>query len=127
MTNISVVIEVKPKYFPHFKQTLRRRLLSQVSKQLSRGFPTYGIYHSHNTEHKGGEFNPHVHLLVSVPDECLERFLDGLPTDLEQKDETGYFQLSDHNRWVLDFDGSLLAYSLGSERRHLPKIVYGRV
>jgi nitrogen regulatory protein PII len=127
MKKISVVIEVKPEFITHFRQSRRRRLLRQVSKQLSRGFTTIGIYHSHNTERKGGEFLPHVHLIVSVPDEKLEQYLDQLPSDLLKKDKTGYFQLSDRKRWVLDFNDSLLTYCLGSGRKHLPEIVYGRV
>ena len=34
MTKVSVVIEVKPEFTPHFRQNRRRRLLLQVSKQL---------------------------------------------------------------------------------------------
>jgi len=127
MTNISVVIEVKPKFFPHFRRKPRRRLLRQVSKQLSRGFPTIGIYHSHNTERKAGAFSPHVHLIVSVPDERLEKFLEQLPTDFAKKEKTGYFQLSDREHWAFDFDDRMLIYCLGAGRKHLPEIVYGRV
>lgn len=76
---------------------------------------------------KGGVFAPHIHLFVYVPDERLEQYLDQLPSDLMKKDKTGYFQLSDREHWVLDFDDRLLAYCYGSTRKHLPEIVYGRV
>jgi hypothetical protein len=127
MKKISIVIEIKPKFIPHFRQNRRRRLLHQVSKQLSRGFPAYGIYHSHNTERKGGEFAPHIHLIVTVSDKRLEQYLDQLPNDLLMKDKTGYFQLSDRKRWAFDCNDNLLTYCLGSTRKHLPEIVYGRV
>ena len=127
MTKISIVIEVKPEFIQHFRQNRRRRLLRQISKHLSRGFQAIAIYHSHNTERKGGEFAPHIHLIVSVPDERLEQYLDLLPSDLVIKDKTGYFRLSDRERWAVDTDDTLLTYSLGSGRKHLPEIVYGRV
>lgn len=127
MNKISVVIEIKPEFIPHFRKNPRRRLLRQVGKQLSRGFTSIAIYHSHNTERKGGEFSPHIHLIVTVPDERLEKYLDQLPADLDQKDKTGYFQLSDRKRWAFDFDDRLLAYCLGSERKYPPEVVYGRV
>ena len=127
MIKISIVIEVKPKFIPHFRENNRRRLLRQISKQLSRGFPTTGIYHSHNTERKGGRLAPHIHLFVSVPDEKLEQYLDQLPSDLIKKDRTGYFQLSDRKCWVLDYNLSLLKYCLGSTRKYQPEIIYGRV
>lgn len=124
---VSVVIEVKSEFIPHFRKNRRRRLLRQVSKQLSRGFTSIAIYHSHNTERKGEEFSPHIHLIVTVPEERFDQYLDQLPADLEQKDKTGYFQLSDRERWAFNFDDSLLTYCLGSGRKHLPEIVYGRV
>ena len=128
MTIISVVLHVRPNFIPHFKANRRKRELRDICKQLSRGYAIRGVYHSHHTERKGGQFAPHLHLLIEVPDDRLDRFLDGLEDDLRHKDKRGYFQLSPRSSWVLERDGHRLwEYVLGTGRKHIPEIVYGRV
>lgn len=128
MTIVSVVLHIKPNFIPHFKAKKRKRELHHICKQLSRGYETLGVYHPHHTERKGGDFAPHLHLLITVPDNCLERFLDGLESDLRHKDKREYFQLSPRGSWVLSADKlRLWQYVLGAGRKHVPEIVYGRV
>ena len=128
MTIVSVVLHVRPNFIPHFKANRRRRELRDICKQLARGYESLGVYHSHHTERKGGQFAPHLHLLIEVPDDRLDRFQDGLDDDLRHKDQHGYFQLSPRSSWVLSADKlRLWQYVLGAGRKHTPEIVYGRV
>ena len=143
MTIISVVLHVRPNFSAHFRANRRKRLQSKICKELSRGFPALGVYHSSHSEEKGGDFAPHIHLIFEVPNDRLERFLDGLKEDLHHKDKQGYFDLSPRHMWkVQDEKISAWAYALGngnadikggikpkgeSRRKHMPEIVYGRV
>lgn len=128
MPIISVVLHVRPNFIQHFKANRRRRELRDICKQLSRGYESLGVYHSHHTERKGGEFAPHLHLVIEVSSGCLSRFVDGLEGDLRHKDKRGYFQLSPRSSWVLAADKlRLWQYVLGTDRKHIPEIVYGRV
>ena len=143
MKSVSIVLDVKPAFIPHFRANRRKRLQREVCKELSRGFPALGVYHSNQSEEKGGDFAPHIHLIVDVPDDRLEQFLDGLEEDLRCKDTQGYFNLSPRHTWKIQ-DGKIAAwtYTLGnanadqkdsikpkgeSRRKHIPEIVLGRV
>ena len=128
MKFVSVVIHVQREFYPHFRANRRKRLQYNICKELARGLPALGVYHSHHSEKKGGEFAPHCHLIVEVPDDRLERFLDGLESDLLHKDKQGYFSLSDRSEWLVQDDKLAgWTYTLGAGREHLPEIVLGRV
>lgn len=122
--NVAFVIEIKSAHRKHFQQKTQRRLLRNISKQLSRGFPAQGFYHSHNTQKKGSKFSPHIHMIVELPEEKVTEFFDGLHADLALKDKTGYFALSDKEHWKRDTDIKYLEYCLGPYRNHLPEIIY---
>jgi len=128
MTIVSVVLHVQRRHTHLFRNSPRRRTLHRVCKELSRGFQTLAVYHSHHSERKGGAFAPHLHLIVDVPEERLECFLDGLPQDLRTKDTSGLFELSPRGTWRTSCEPlpqaiDLWAYALGAGRKHLPLIV----
>lgn len=132
MTIVSIVLHVRPRQTHLFRDSTRRRTLHRICKELARGFASLGVYHSHQSERKGGDFAPHIHLAVDVPDDRLEQFLDGLPQDLRLKDSSQLFELSPREKWETSSEQlhqavGLWAYVLGSGRQHLPTIVYGRV
>lgn len=128
MIFVSLVIDVQSAFYPHFRANRRKRLLRSICKELSRGLPALGVYHSNHSKRKGGGFAPHCHLIVEVPSNQLERFLDGLPHDLSRKDKSRYFSLSPREKWIVQTDKiDGWTYVLGAEREHLPEIVYGRV
>jgi hypothetical protein len=128
MTIVSVVLHVQRRHTHLFRDTSRRRTLHRVCKELSRGYQTLAVYHSHHSERKGGAFAPHLHLAVDVPDDRLAGFLDGLPHDLQVKDSSALFQLSPRGTWRTSCEPlhqaiDLWAYALGADRKHLPLIV----
>jgi len=132
MTIVSVVLHVRPNHTRLFRDSSRRRTLHRICKELARGFPSIGVYHSHHSERKGGLFAPHLHFLVDVPDDRLAAFLAGLPQDLRLKDSSQLFELSPRSSWRTSCEPlhqavALWAYVLGTGRKHLPPIVYGRV
>lgn len=132
MTIVSIVLHVRPNHTRLFRDNSRLRTLHRISKELARGFPGIGVYHSHHSERKGGLFAPHLHLCIDVPDDRLERFLDGLHQDLRVKDASHLFELSPRSSWRTSCEplhqaATLWAYVLGTGRKHLPPIVYGRV
>ena len=143
MKSVSIVLDVKPAFIPHFRANRRKRLQREICKGLARGFPALGVYHSNQSEEKGGGFDPHIHLIVEVPDDCLRKFLDGLEDDLHHKDRQGYFNLSPRHLWkIQDAKIAAWSYALGdgnadrqgsikpkgeSRRKHMPEIVLGRV
>lgn len=128
MTIVSVVLHVRPRQTRLFRDSARRRTLHRICKELARGFPGIGVYHSHHSERKGGAFAPHLHLCLDVPDDRLTAFLDGLPQDLRLKDSSQLFELSPRAKWEtsgepLNQAVGLWAYALGTGRKHLPLIV----
>lgn len=128
MTIVSVVLHVKRHHTHLFRNSSRRRTLHRVCKELSRGFRFLAAYHSHHSERKGGAFAPHLHLILDVPEDRLECFLNGLPHDLHVKDTSGLFELSPRSTWRTSCEPlpqaiDLLAYALGAGRKHLPLIV----
>lgn len=132
MTIVSVVLHVRPNYTRLFRDSSRRRILHRICKELARGFPSIGVYHSHHSLKKGGGFAPHLHLCLDVPEDRLERFLDGLQEDLRVKDSSHLFALSPREKWETSREPlhqavKLWAYVLGTGRKHLPSIVYARV
>ncbi len=132
MTIVSVVLHVHPRQARLFRDSSRRRVLHRICKELARGFPGIGVYHSHHSERKGGAFSPHLHVCLDVPADRLAAFLDGLPQDLRLKDSSHLFELSPRSSWrtscePLNQAVALWSYMLGSGRKHLPSIVYGRV
>ncbi len=132
MTIISVVLHVHPKHARLFHDSARKRILHRICKELARGFPALCVYHSHHSERKGGAFAPHLHLCLDVPDDRLAAFLAGLPQDLRLKDSSHLFELSPRSSWRTSCEPlhqavALWAYVLGTGRKHLPPIVYGRV
>lgn len=132
MTIVSVVLHVRPRQTPLFRDSSRRRILHRICKELARGFPSIGVYHSHHSLKKGGAFAPHLHLCLDVPQERLAAFLDGLPQDLNLKDSSRLFELSPRKKWETSNEPlhqavKLWAYVLGTGRKHLPSIVYARV
>ena len=128
MIFVSVVVHVQSSFYPHFRENPRRRLLRGICKELSRGLPAIGVYHSHHSERKGGGFAPHCHLIVEVAPHRLEQFLNGLPQDLISKDKSGYFSLSPRKKWRIQSEKiNAWQYILGPKRKHLPEIIYGRV
>lgn len=129
---VSVVLHVRPQQARLFRDNSRRRIQHRICKELSRGLPSIGVYHSHHSERKGGAFAPHLHLCLDVPDSRLAAFLDGLPNDLRVKDSSQLFELSPRSSWRTSCEPlgqavALWAYVLGAGRKHLPPIVYGRV
>jgi hypothetical protein len=71
MTIVSIVLHVRPKRTHLFRDTARKRIQHRICKNMSRGFTSLGVYHSHHSERKGGDFAPHIHLAVDVPDTPL--------------------------------------------------------
>ena len=134
MKFVSVVVHVRREFRPHFllqgplQENKRKRHYRYICKELSRGLPALGVFHSHHSEKKGGAFAPHCHLIVEVPNNRLERFLSGLPTDLLYKDKQGYFSLSAPSEWIIqDEKVNGWQYALGAGRKHTPEIVLGKV
>lgn len=132
MTIVSIVLHVRPKRTHLFRDTARKRIQHRICKDLARGFTSLGVYHSHHSERKGGDFAPHLHLCLDVPEDRLAAFLDGLPQDLRLKDSSQLFELSPRAKWETSSEPlnqavGLWAYVLGTGRKHLPPIVYGRV
>ena len=134
MKFVSVVVHVRREFYPHFRlqgplqENRRKRHYRSICKELSRGLPALGVFHSHHSEKKGGAFAPHCHLIVQVPNDRLERFLRGLGADLRQKDKHCYFSLSAPSEWIIqDEKVDCWQYVLGNDRRHLPEIVLGKV
>lgn len=132
MTIVSVVLHVRAKKTHLFRDSARKRALHRICKDLSRGFHSLAVYHSHHSERKGGAFAPHLHLAVDVPADRLAAFLDGLPRDLQVKDSSALFDLSPRSTWRTSCEPlhqavALWTYVLGAGRKHLPLIVYGRV
>lgn len=132
MTIVSVVLHVRAKKTHLFRDSARKRALHRICKDLSRGFHSLAVYHSHHSLKKGGAFAPHLHLCLDVPQERLAAFLDGLPHDLALKDRSQLFELSPRKKWKTSSEPlhqavALWAYVLGTGRKHLPLIVYGRV
>lgn len=128
MTIVSVVLHVQRRHTHLFRDSARRRTLHRVCKELSRGFRFLAAYHSHHSERKGGAFAPHLHLILDVPEDRLECFLDGLTDDLQVKDTSGLFELSPRCTWRTSCEPlrqatALWAYALGGDRKHLPLIV----
>ena len=128
MTIVSVVLHVQRRRTHLFRDSSRRRTLHRICKELARGYPSLAVYHSHQSERKGGAFAPHLHLAVDVPDDRLDCFLDGLPHDLRTKDTSGLFELSPRGTWRTSCEplhqaADLWAYALGAGRKHLPLIV----
>ena len=78
MTIVSIVLHVRPNHTRLFRDSSRRRILHRICKELARGFPCIGVYHSHHSLKKGGAFAPYLHMCMDVPGDRLERFLDGL-------------------------------------------------
>jgi len=127
MKFVSIALHVHSDFYAHFWRSDRKRTLSRICKELSRSFPALGVYHSHNTEKKGGEFSPHIHLIIHVPTDRLSQFLDGLEADLRTKDKQGYFILSPRKQWVVKDDAlDLTIYTLGEGRRNMPIIVHAK-
>lgn len=129
MPIVSIVLHVHPNRTRLFRDSSRRRTLHRICKELARGFPALGVYHSHHSERKGGAFAPHLHLCLDVPDDRLAQFLDGLPHDLRLKDSSKLFLLAPRNSWRTSCEPlhqtvGLWAYVLGAGRKHLPTIVY---
>ena len=132
MTIISIVLHVRPNKTHLFRHSARKRTQHRTCKEIARGFPALGVYHSHNSERKGGAFAPHIHLIFDVPEPNFVTFLNGLQDDLRIKDNSQLFELSPRTWWrtscePLHHAVTLWAYVLGSGRKHLPEIVYGRV
>lgn len=128
MTIVSVVLHVQRRHVHLFRDTSRRRTLHRICKELSRGYQSLAVYHSHHSERKGGAFAPHLHLIVDVPDSRRAAFLDGLPQDLAIKDTSQLFELSPCSTWRTSCEPlhqaiELWAYALGAGRKHLPLIV----
>jgi hypothetical protein len=117
MTIVSVVLHVQRRHTHLFRDSSRRRTLHRICKELSRGFQFLAAYHSHHSERKGGAFAPHLHLIVDVPEERVDCFLDGL-----------LHELSPRSTWRTSCEPlhqavDLWAYALGAGRKHLPLIV----
>lgn len=132
MTIVSVVLHVRPNHTRLFRDSSRRRTLHRICKEISRGFSCLCVYHSHHSERKGGQFAPHLHLCLDVPEDRLAAFLGGLSQDLRLKDRSHLFELSPREKWETSSEPlhqavALWAYLLGASRKHLPSIVYGRV
>lgn len=132
MTIVSIVLHVRPRQTRLFRESSRLRTLHRICKEISRGFTSIGVYHSHHSLKKGGAFAPHLHLCIDVPADRLATFLDGLPQDLRLKDSSHLFELSPREKWETSSETlhqavALWAYVLGTGRKHLPPIVYGRV
>jgi hypothetical protein len=129
---ISVSLHVRHNKTNLFRHSARRRQQHRICKELSRGFTALGVYHSHHSERKGGAFAPHIHLIFDVPELHVATFLNGLQDDLRLKDRSQLFELSPRSSWRTSSEPlqnavTLWAYVLGSGRKHLPEIIYGRV
>jgi hypothetical protein len=97
----------------------------KVCKNISRKYSAVAYRHSHQSNRKGGFENPHIHLVVAIPDEKLSLWLDGLLGDLKAVDKYQIFSTSARHKWEKIRDlRAYLNYISGDIREHTPTLVY---
>ena len=97
----------------------------KACKQIARSYPAIAYKHTHQSNRKGGFYRPHTHLVVAVPDDKEQLWLNGLQDELNRVDKYGIFTTSPRNKWELVRSlPNLLNYLIGDGRQHTPTLVY---
>lgn len=97
----------------------------KVCKNISRNYPAVAYRHSHQSNRKGGFENPHIHLVVAIPEDKLSLWLDGLLGDLKAVDKYQLFSTSARHKWEKIKDlRAYVNYISGDARKHTPTLAY---
>ena len=99
--------------------------IRKACKQIARNYPAIAYKHTHQSNRKGGFYRPHTHLVVAVPDDKEQLWLNGLQDELDRVDKYGIFSSSPRHKWeVIRNPPRFLNYLIGDVRQHTPMLVY---
>lgn len=102
------------------------KLRWQACKAVARDYPALGYFHTHQTVARGGNFAPHIHLFLMLPNDRMSLWTAGAKADLARRFAPTVFELSDPGSWVVDPDNPLrlLRYAIGQDRNQTPVPAY---
>ena len=96
-----------------------------VCRNIARNYLAIAYRHSHQSNRKGGFENPHIHLVVALPDDKVSLWLDGILDDLSGRDKYQLFSTSPRAKWQEIRDlRAYLHYISGNAREHIPELVF---
>ncbi|PWL19803.1 MAG: hypothetical protein DCO81_07720 [Candidatus Aquiluna sp. XM-24bin5] len=96
-----------------------------VCRNIARNYPATAYRHSHQSNRKGGFENPHIHLVIALPDNKVSLWLDGILEDLTARDKYNLFSTSLRAKWQEIRDlRAYLHYISGNAREHIPELVF---